>query len=129
MNVQKLIGALSLPKARRLTSAVPIANTPASQYAQVLAPRNQESPLTPKITMVGTMVNLGAIGECSVGDQHRVYGGVGWDIEWTGRQPALLLVMLVEMPLSFVFDTLTLPWTIAHGVSSRPSLPPPDQDP
>src|SRR5215831_135964 len=58
MNAQKLLRALSLPNAKRLTTKMPTAKNAASQYSEVFALRNQASPLTPKITIVGTMTRL-----------------------------------------------------------------------
>ncbi len=56
MNAQKVLIALSLLNTRRLTTTVLMVKTAASEYAQRFALRNQENPLTTKITMVGTMV-------------------------------------------------------------------------
>src|SRR6266850_564446 len=55
-NAQELLVALSLPNTSRLTTTVLTANAADSPYAAAFAVRNQDTPLTPKTTMVGTMV-------------------------------------------------------------------------
>lgn len=51
------------------------------------------------------------------------YGGVGNDITWMKRaeQPIDVVGPLIDMPLSFTADTLTLPWTIYRATHTEVS--------
>ena len=67
----------------------------------------------------GTLLNTAYFLPCEGGQ--RVYGGVrlDWDaaVENNGNTPALAAaVLLADLPLSLVGDTLTLPYTLALAI-------------
>lgn len=53
------------------------------------------------------------------GGEVRVYGGIRWDAEFltSGDIGPMLLLTLVDFPLSLVLDTLFLPGTIIYNLS------------
>ena len=55
---------------------------------------------------------------CPVYSPPRIYGGVQFDGEYliSRLNPILMLCGLIDLPLSIVADTLTLPWTISAAV-------------
>jgi len=87
----------------------------------------------------GTLVNVTTVAPAEIGGgQRAVYGGVVWDLEgeyraWTTPYPPtlrytlgingpMILEYLIDIPLSAIGDTLTLPITVGEALGF--SLPP-----
>ncbi len=53
------------------------------------------------------------------GGKMRIYGGVRWDIEVLADANAgwLLVVFLIDVPISASFDTLLLPFTVPYNIA------------
>ena len=82
------------------------------------------------LTGCGTVMNFmepGTAGLPENAGEKSIYGGIGCDIElisssewfWE-KMKALILAGLIDLPLSFVMDTVTLPITITMTVTREP---------
>src|SRR5262245_17247608 len=80
-------------------------------------------------TGCGTMVNMTEpMFDSSAHAEKQIYGGVVNDVDVIGgavywksdyaptARPFGVIVGLIDLPLSLVADTITLPWTIAHQI-------------
>jgi uncharacterized protein YceK len=69
------------------------------------------------LTGCGTMINLGAQ-RCAIYEHPRIYGAVRIDVVHILPDdfPLGLLLALLDIPFSLVFDTLTLPWSIPSTI-------------
>jgi hypothetical protein len=96
----------------------------------------------------GTCTNITTYAPPDLGEgQRRIYGGVRWDIEgevraWNTPYPEtfrydwgingpMILAYLMDLPLSAIADTFTLPVTVpeAFGISWLPPFPEPPPTP
>jgi len=76
--------------------------------------------LAASLSGCGTIVNMDMGDVGSPRGTFAIYGAVRWDVDRVGECPEALVIMPLEFPISLVFDTLMLPCTIVHALSSGP---------
>lgn len=88
----------------------------------------------------GTTINVTSYAPAEIGGQRAIYGGVVYDLEneyralttphptaWFGIHLPMILAHLIDLPLSAIGDTVTLPVTVGETIGI--SLPPWPPDP
>jgi uncharacterized protein YceK len=75
--------------------------------------------LATSLSGCGTMINLGMGDIGSPRGTFVIYGAVLWDVDRIAEHPGVLVIMPLEFPLSLVFDTLFLPFTIVEALKSE----------
>jgi uncharacterized protein YceK len=68
----------------------------------------------------GTFMNVGAV-RCAPYSHPQIYGGVQFDVEYEISRGSAegLMIGILDLPLSLVADTLTLPITIAAEIRGK----------